>query len=161
MTLLANEATGPSQRLLKKYGKTKAISFADLEKKLADLYFESGDKVQIEKDMADIHPHKTWLLSRVKPIEATKVEPVLEGETKLIEITPAPIANTNDVCTNQNCLQHHPMNNPYLGGYQNFSGESNNNSNTPKLPAGFEYIGMIGVLGIVAIGLILVAKATK
>ena len=84
MTLLAYEATADSRKLLKKYGKADAKSYGDLEVKLAELYFESPDKVQIEKEMAEIHPHKNWLLRNVAPKqdESSKEEEIKLKEEK-------------------------------------------------------------------------------
>ena len=67
MTVLANEATGPSRKILKEYGSPDAKNYKDLEVKLAELYFNTQDKVALEKKLADIHPHKNWILKNVKP----------------------------------------------------------------------------------------------
>jgi hypothetical protein len=67
MTVLANEATGPSRKILKEYGQSDAKNYKDLEVKLAELYFNTQDKVALEKKLADIHPHKNWILKNVKP----------------------------------------------------------------------------------------------
>ncbi len=82
MTILANEATAESRKLLKKYGKADAQSHADLEQKLAELYFNTSDKVQLEKEMAAIHPHRKWIEKYIEP----KVEVV---ETKVEETSSA------------------------------------------------------------------------
>lgn len=83
MTLLANEATSDARKLLKKYGKEDAKDYNDLELKLTQLYFGSPDKkLEIEKDMASIHPHKKWL---TRNIEAPKVEEKKE-EVKVEEV---------------------------------------------------------------------------
>jgi hypothetical protein len=80
MTVLANEATGPSRQLLKKYGQSDAKNYQDLEIKLAQLYFNTKDKVELEKQLAAIHPHKNWILKNVKPVieEISKQEQVEE-----------------------------------------------------------------------------------
>lgn len=75
MTLLANEAAEDSIKVLKKYKPTEKIyDFEDLEKKLADLYIESTDKVELEKQLAEIHPHKKWLLKYIQPRVEIKKE---------------------------------------------------------------------------------------
>jgi hypothetical protein len=68
MTVLANEATGPSRKLLKQYGQPDAKNYQDLEIKLAQLYFNTKDKVELEKQLAEIHPHKNWILKNVQPV---------------------------------------------------------------------------------------------
>ena len=52
MTILAYEATAGADALLKKHGKQEAVSYQDLEAKLAKLYFDAPDKVALEKEMA-------------------------------------------------------------------------------------------------------------
>jgi hypothetical protein len=79
MTVLANEATGPSRKILKEYGQSDAKNYKDLELKLAELYFNTQDKVELEKKLADIHPHKNWILKNVKPaIEETSKQVLVE-----------------------------------------------------------------------------------
>jgi len=80
MTVLANEATGPSRKLLKQYGESDAKNYQDLEVKLAQLYFNTKDKVELEKQLAEIHPHKNWILKNVQPVieEKSKQEQVEE-----------------------------------------------------------------------------------
>jgi hypothetical protein len=80
MTVLANEATGPSRKLLKQYGQPDAKNYQDLEVKLAQLYFNTKDKVELEKQLAAIHPHKNWILKNVQPVieEKSKQEQVEE-----------------------------------------------------------------------------------
>lgn len=80
MTVLANEATGPSRQLLKKYGQPDAKNYQDLEIKLAQLYFNTKDKVELEKQLAAIHPHKNWILKNVQPVleEISKQEQIEE-----------------------------------------------------------------------------------
>jgi hypothetical protein len=62
MTLLAYESTPDARRLLKKYGYPDAKSYGDLEIKLAELYYAIPDKLSFEKELAEIHPHKNWIL---------------------------------------------------------------------------------------------------
>jgi hypothetical protein len=82
MTLLANEATADSRKLLKKYNVADAKNCADLEIKLAKLYFDTPDKLAIEKEFAEIHPHKNWVLKRTKVEEVEKPIVVEEPQIK-------------------------------------------------------------------------------
>jgi lipoprotein NlpI len=86
MTVLANEATGPSRKLLKQYGQPDAKNYQDLEIKLAELYFNTKDKVELEKQLAEIHPHKNWILKNVQPVieEISKQEQVEEVKSNAI-----------------------------------------------------------------------------
>ena len=97
MTLLANEATEDSRKLLKKYKKPDAKNCSDLEVKLSQLYFEIPDKLQIEKEFAEIHPHKNWLLKR------TIVEKEITPPS--IEVTQE-TSNVEGDCNNPNCPVH-------------------------------------------------------
>ena len=72
MTLLANEATGPSRKILKKYKQPDAANYKDLEVKLAELYFKTDDKVALEKELAEIHPHRKWLMKYIEPTVVEK-----------------------------------------------------------------------------------------
>lgn len=86
MTVLAYESTNDAQKLLKKYNQAPGKDYADLEVKLANLYFNVPDKVQLEKEMASIHPHKKWILEHVEPI--IKIEKKeIEVEAKVDEKT--------------------------------------------------------------------------
>lgn len=109
MTLLANEATADARKLLKKYNKPDAKNCADLEVKLAQLYFDTPDKLAIEKDLAEIHPHKNWLLRRTTE-EIIKPEMVVETK-----------ASADGDCGNPNCLVHGKC-----GGSSNADGTANN-----------------------------------
>lgn len=61
MGLLANCSTDDARLLLKKYGYPNARNRAELELGLAKIYKDADDKKQIEKDFAEIHPHKNFL----------------------------------------------------------------------------------------------------
>jgi hypothetical protein len=69
MELLAYNSTGPARMLLKKYGKEDATGYANLEEKLSNLYYESKDKIEIEKQFAQIHPHRDFILKYLSPPE--------------------------------------------------------------------------------------------
>jgi hypothetical protein len=83
MGLLANCSTDEARALLKKYGYPDAKNRADLEVQLAKLYKESDDKRQVEKDFAQIHPHKEFISRYIfaTPKETTTVETVEEIST--------------------------------------------------------------------------------
>lgn len=84
MTVLAYEATDSAQKLLKKYGREPGKDYNDLEIKLANLYFDTQDKVKLEKELADIHPHKLWLLENAAPVVT------IEKKEVEIEAKPTP-----------------------------------------------------------------------
>jgi hypothetical protein len=84
MELLAVNCTAKSRALLDKYGVEKPKNYDDLQSKLVDLYKNCQDKKQLEKEFAEIHPHKEWIIDYVAPaptkpeikVEAVKTEPV-------------------------------------------------------------------------------------
>ena len=100
MTLLANEATDGSRKLLKKYGEQDAKNYKDLEVKLAELYFKTADKVQLEKEVAELHPHKKWILKNSEP-EVKVTETVIKEEKKSnLDSNDCPYCKDNDCpCT--------------------------------------------------------------
>lgn len=67
MTLLAHEATSDARKLLKSYGEPDAKNHTDLEVKLSELYVKTPDKIALEKKLADIHPHKKFILKYNQP----------------------------------------------------------------------------------------------
>ena len=88
MTLLANEATSDSRKILKKYDRPDAKHCTDLEVKLAELYFGQSDKKQLEKELSDIHPHKEWIMKN------QKTDPIIE-EKEIEVIAEQPAIPTN------------------------------------------------------------------
>jgi hypothetical protein len=91
MELYAYNATIPSRQLLRKHGVADAIGYLDLQQKLTDLYQSKDDKITIEKEFAEIHPHKDFILKYLSPppvVTTVKVaEPISAAEgTKTIDI---------------------------------------------------------------------------
>ena len=148
MTLLAYESTNESRKLLSKYGKQDAKNILDLEKKLADLYFSVDDKVQLEKEMAEIHPHKNWMMKTIKPqVEVTKV---------IEEIKPPVIDGTKECST---CCPVCNMNANKSSFYGDVDDEI---KKTSKQPNGYnEMIAPIMVLAIFSLAAIAVSKSIK
>jgi hypothetical protein len=143
MTLIANEATADARNILKKYGKPDADGYDDLEVKLADLYFKADDKNKLEKELAEIHPHKKWLMRVLVP-------PVIEvaKEEVKVEVKPEPIIEKKSNADGySNCS----------GCMSNASGESNNSKGYTPM----DYVGIIGVVAVVGIAFYSISKATK
>ena len=137
MTVLANEATAKSRKLLKQYGEDDAKDYNDLEVKLAELYFKTPDKVKLEKELASIHPHKNWILKNTEPIvkkeEITIVEPIEKKSN--MDDNDCPTSKTPCHCSN--CR--------FNNQFSSFDGDSNkNNSST-----GMEWVGPVGMLAII------------
>lgn len=99
MTLLANEATDGSRKLLKKYGEPDAKNHKDLEVKLAELYFKTPDKVKLEKELAELHPHKKWILKNTEP-EVKVTETVIEEKKSNLDDNDCPTTPTPQIYSN-------------------------------------------------------------
>lgn len=140
MTLLAYEATDGSRKILKEYGATDARNHKDLELKLAELYFKTPDKKTLEKKLADIHPHKKWIIKNVEPTE-TKPEIIIpEVETKSN-------FNDNDFPT---------MQNPYMNAQMMSSFDSQNKNE--QFPQWTQYIGPIMLVSIIGLTYFMILK---
>jgi hypothetical protein len=139
MTLLANESTSDSRKLLKKYGKQDASNHKDLEVKLAELYFANPDKIQIEKELASIHPHKDWILKYYpQNIEVVKEEPIVEATISKIE-------NNSQADGGCGC-----------GGSSNFDATSTQNIQKSLSP--IDYVAILGVIGIIGLSFYVISK---
>lgn len=75
LPLISRAATEDAIKLLQKHGQGNVENYKQLEQKLAALYSQSSDKSGLEKELAEIHPHKKWIqktlqLEVVKPDQA-------------------------------------------------------------------------------------------
>lgn len=147
MTLLAYDSSSvkDANALLRKYGKKPALNPADLEIKLTQLYMEVGDKIQLEKEMAEIHPHKDWLLKYVTPIEK-QPEPIV------VEAKPEPVAEIKNGCgCGNNC--------PCQSRKSSFDAQSSEQKTIPiKSPSPMEYMGYIGLMAVVGLTFYVMTK---
>ena len=85
MSVLSNGSTDKALKLLKdKTGET-AQNEKDLEYKLSKMYINSTDKVEIEKQLATIHPHKDFILKYLAPKIETPTESPKVEEVKHIQ----------------------------------------------------------------------------
>jgi hypothetical protein len=138
MTLLANESTSDSRKLLKKYGFKDADNHKDLEVKLAELYFATPDKIQIEKELASIHPHKDWILKYYpQNIEVVKEEPKVEETLSKIEN----ISQADGGCG--------------CGCSSNFDAST---PNIQKSLSPIDYVAILGVVGIIGLSFYVISK---
>lgn len=105
MGLLANCSTDEARMLLKKYNYPNAKNRQELELLLAKMYKEAEDKKQIEKDFAEIHPHKNFLKRYLIEEKPKKTEIVAE---QIVESQPTKTedystSNCNGNCTCTSC----------------------------------------------------------
>jgi hypothetical protein len=137
MTLLANESVAESRNLLKKYGKEDAKDHKDLEVKLAELYFATPDKVQLEKELASIHPHKNWILKYYPQVkEEIKQEPIKEEALPIKENK----SNADGDC----------------GCTSNFDASSM--PNTQRIITPLDYVAIIGLVGVIGLTFYVISK---
>lgn len=134
MTVLANEATGPSRKLLREYGMPDAKNYQELEIKLAELYFNTKDKVALEKKLAAIHPHKNWIIRNVQPVIEEKSKQELVEEVK---------SNATGDCMCPHC--QYLKNN---SGFSNADGDVKNaiKNDYAGLVAPLMIFGMVGIV---------------
>lgn len=153
MTLIANESTSDARKLLKKYGKDDANNYDELEVKLANLYFETDDKISLEKQLAHIHPHKKWLMKYIVPSVEIKKEEVK------VDVTPLEAKPKNSVCScgNTNC----EGTSNYCGKtYSKFSGQENEGTKKTSYNP-MDYVGIIGMVAVVGALFFLLSKTQK
>lgn len=144
MTLLANESTSDSRKLLKKYGRPDAKNHKDLEIKLAELYFATPDKIQIEKELASIHPHKDWIVK------------YFPENTKLVELGPT---EAEEIPKTENKSQADGSCACGCGsGSSNFDASTNPTPNIQKSLTPIDYVAILGVIGIIGLSFYVISK---
>lgn len=84
--VIANGSTSDARKLLKKYDQPDAKNHVDLEYKLTKLYYDAPDKLGIEKELAEIHPHKEFILKYNKP-EPLPEETILDEKFSTSQAT--------------------------------------------------------------------------
>ena len=88
LSVLASGSTPEARRLLKDYCGEDAFSEVDLESKLANLYAKSTSKLDLEKDFANIHPHKEFILKYCQPMdckEPININDLNSSNTKVVK----------------------------------------------------------------------------
>ena len=148
MGLLANSSTDDARLLLKKYGYPNARNRAELELSLAKIYKDADDKRQVEKDFAEIHPHKNFL-KKYLTIETPKENVEIVAE-KIVETPLTTIEESTSNCngdTTCSCCK------------SSFDGTQK--SNSLKLSENDKLIifGMFGIVSILA--LVIVSQKNK
>jgi hypothetical protein len=72
--VIANGSTSDARKLLMKYDEPDAKNHDDLEYRLTKLYQKAPDKIQFEKELSAIHPHKDFILKYNSPVpELTEI----------------------------------------------------------------------------------------
>jgi hypothetical protein len=149
MGLLAECSTDDAKQLLKKYGLPDAKNKQDLELKLATLYKKCDDKKQLEKDFAEIHPHKEFMKKYLLPTPPVKAEVVLQDLTPPPSLTVESISTPEIVsnCDGKTCT----CNSSNFSGVDGLQTNATNNSNDKDKLIIFGMFGFFSILALVLI----------
>lgn len=149
ISTLANGSTEQARELLKKHGREDAKNIEDLKVKLAKLYIESPDKIVVEKEFAEIHPHSEFLKKYITPKPEKKEISVSVPEEQIIrpDVIDKKEIELQKVCA-CGCQNYH-------SGFDGIG--------TPKQPmiSQADYVGMVGMLAVIGITFYVLAKTIK
>jgi len=143
LELLAINNTQKARELLQKYGKEDALSYADLEDKLAQLYATSKDKVELEMSFAEIHPHKDFILKYLAPSKIQTKVIIPENHAS------ADANDDNDMSEQQSSCEGNPNCN-----CNKKSSFDNNEAIVQRVPAQVRQLNsseLVAIVGIVAL----------
>jgi hypothetical protein len=151
MGLLAECSTDDAIKLLKKYGLPDAKTTQEIEFQLAKLYKTCDDKKQLEKDFAEIHPHKEFIKKYLLPPPPVKADVVIE-DLKPEPIVIKEVEKTPEIATSFNGF-------PYPYNTHNFSGLDGNQNPTNNLANDKDRLIIFGMFGFVSIlALVLISR---
>jgi hypothetical protein len=161
LSVLANGSTDEARALLIKNSGEDAKNEQDLESKLARMYANSSSKIDIEKQFAEIHPHKDFILKYIKPKEELQQlkpldAPVVSDE-KIVDAGKMVIAHDGYSSANGECECQNTC--PCMANkFSNATGESQvaNNGSVNQTAL------VLGLVSVVAIfGMVLYLKQNK
>lgn len=160
--IIAVNKTADARKLLKKYGMPDAKGYADLENKLSELYNKVEDKKQLEKEIAEMHPHKRFILDNLSPAPVeTKSEEIIEPvESKRGKLTIVDSGYSNaegdSHCDCHNCRSKKYSNACGCGSYSGFDG--NQSGNQTALQQHNNQIAMIATVGLIGLFAFMIYK---
>jgi len=158
LSVLAHGSTPQARALLIENTGQDANNTIDLERKLAQMYFGSTSKIDIERAFALMHPHKDFILKYVQPKQVTPMQKELPAGAiplnaenlvpfKQVELS-SPKETTSCGC---GCG----------GNYSNASGGGSSNG-ANNLNQSVVIISLVSVVAMVSvIGVILYLKSNK
>jgi hypothetical protein len=157
---IANGSTSNARKLLQKYKQPDATNHKDLEYKLTKLYQTADDKLILEKELAEIHPHKEFILKYCQNENDLVKEPI--ENTDKTNLEEKSTSNYNGcTCSNPNCPNKTNNYNRFAFsgmdgkscacgcGTSNFSGDLSPTVN--KVNNELMIIGVIGIITIFAL----------
>lgn len=144
--VIANGSTGDARRLLEKYNEPDAVNHKDLEMKLSKLYAKTDDKIKLEKEIAEIHPHKEFILHNLTPVMPTPSPDITIEE---VEEKTKQMASTGCPCGNPNCRNNYVSN---ACGCSSFSGiDASGSAKTTAVDPSNNGLMIVSILGIITI----------
>lgn len=152
--VIANGSTSDARKLLKKYDEPDAKNHDDLEFRLSKLYSIAPDKIQLEKELAAMHPHKDFILKYLAPnTELTEIPKEVIEKTKQMATNPETYSTSNY----SNCCGSNfgGFSNACSCGKSNANGMTNNPSSSNNMGGngGLMIMGMLGIITIFALTL--------
>jgi len=162
LSVLANGSTNEARQLLKKHGIEDARNTGDLQLKLAKLYADSPDKLVIEKEFAQIHPHSKFILKYLSASQTPAGNAVQNKNEKreIIKSTVIDEGSSNftggldeikegidKMCNCNHCKCMYVTQNPK--NYAHFDG-TGAQPIQPQQPV-IDYAGLIGLVGVLGI----------
>ena len=164
MTLLANEATKGAGEILSKHNIAKPKNHNELEVKLAELYFApKTDKLAIEKQLANIHPHKDWLIRSLNLNTSEDIDKLKKELSKEVKIEP--IIESKDSCYQTKCKDDSCIIHGTDKKMSNFFGPEEKSAPVTtegnKQTNSMELMSMIGCIGLIGLTFIIVSKNLK
>lgn len=155
LSALANGSTDQARDIIKNRLGTDAKDSKDLQLKLAQLYSTTTDKVELEKEFANIHPHKDFILKYFTPVKTEVIAP--NNEVKALRISNEQIkeiekeaksnCNGDEKCVE--CAE------------KSYNASGNEVSSLNVLNPNIVVVGVIGVVGLIALGMIVISKQQK
>ena len=136
LQVLANGNPNGASALLKKYSGETAQNTQDLAIKLERAYVLAPYKKDIEKEFADIHPHREFILKYTEPKVIIKEVKAVETEPVVVKL-PEPLQPiTNEQLSGSNGMNwgrggHPPCGNPNCQNCRQFFSQANGDNNCP------------------------------
>lgn len=164
LCLLANESTGNTRRLLEEMGVPDAKNHAELEFKLAETYKKADNKADFEKKLAEIHPHKEFILKYLgqPTFNPTAEDAVNEIKNQIADekIDTFPSEQFHYACGCPSCTAKREMTSSACGcGSSNFSGSSEMQNVTEKdRQQAAQNLMILGLVSIVALSIVVVGS---
>ena len=130
LCLIANENTGEARKLMKELGIRDSDNHEDLELVLSNAYKKDSDKKAFEKRLAEIHPHKDFLLKYLSNgIESSSNPTPAEVQNNLKkeiaeskQVSQTPIEDFHNACGCPSCQAKKYSNACGCSNFSNASG---------------------------------------